>query len=409
MTKFQLSRLEKSWVLYDVGNSAFVLLASSVIPIYFANLAQGDAMVYWGYAESIASLVVALLMPVLGSLADYKGNKKKFFASFFGLGVLCALLLGLSTYWLAFLTVYVLASIGLNGSMVFYDSMLTDVTEDKRMDMVSSFGYALGYVGSCIPFIICVLLILLGDKIGLTGYTPTRIAFVITAVWWCVCTIPLFRDVKQKFYKEKARHEIHNTVDQLKHTVSKIWKNRGIRFFLLAYFFYIDGVHTIIKMATSYGNNLGIDSTQLILALLVTQIVAFPSAIYYGKLAGRFSTRTMLKISIVAYGAITLFAAFLLTNAAEFWILAVAVGLFQGGIQALSRSYFGRMIPKENSNEFFGFFDIFGKYAAVIGTFLVSFITSATGNSSLGVLSIFILFAAGLVFLWLMPKTKADE
>ncbi len=410
MAKFKLTRLEKNWVKYDVGNSALVLLSSSVIPIYFANLAgnDGQAMIYWGYGESIASLVAALLMPHLGSIADYKGNKIRFFVAFFGLGVLATLALGLSVSWLVFLAVYILASIGLNSSIVFYDSMLTDVTEDDRMDQVSSFGYAMGYIGSCAPFLVCIGLILFGDKIGLTGYLPTQISFVITAVWWLIFTIPLVRDYKQRYYKEKEPHLFRNTFRRLGGTMRKISHDKAVLYFILAYFFYIDGVHTIIKMATSYGTALGIDSTQLILALLVTQVVAFPSAILYGRLAAKYRTRLMLGISIAAYFAITVFAAFFLKTALEFWILAVAVGLFQGGIQALSRSYFGRLIPKENSNEFFGFFDVFGKYAAVIGTALVSGITHLTGRSEFGVLSIALLFIVGFILLRMVPKNAAD-
>lgn len=410
MGRFKLTRLEKNWIKYDVGNSAFVLLASSVIPIYFANLSEnnGQAMIYWGYGESIASLIVALLMPHLGSIADYKGNKIRFFVFSFGLGVLATLLLGLSVSWLLFLAVYILASIGLNSSMVFYDAMLTDVTEDERMDQVSSFGYAMGYIGSCIPFILCIGLILFGDKLGLTGYLPTQIAFVITAVWWLIFTIPLVRSYKQRYYKEKEPHLFRNTFRRLGGTMKKIFRDKAIFFFILAYFFYIDGVHTIIKMATSYGTALGIDSTHLILALLVTQVVAFPSAILYGRLASMYNTKLMLSISIVAYFAITIFAAFFLKSALEFWILAVVVGMFQGGIQALSRSYFGRLIPKENSNEFFGFFDVFGKYAAVIGTALVSGMTHLTGHSELGVLSIAILFVTGFILLRMVPKNAAD-
>ena len=231
---------------------------------------------------------------------------------------------------------------------------------------------------------------------------------MVTAVWWLIFTIPLVRDYKQRYYKEKEPHLFRNTFRRLGNTMKKIFHDKAVFFFILAYFFYIDGVHTIIKMATSYGAALGIDSTQLILALLVTQIVAFPSAILYGRLASKYRTRLMLGISIAAYFAITVFAAFFLKSALEFWILAVAVGLFQGGIQALSRSYFGRLVPKENSNEFFGFFDVFGKYAAVIGTALVSGITHLTGRSELGVLSIAALFVAGFILLRMVPQNAAD-
>lgn len=409
MAGIKLTKLEKSWVLYDVGNSAFVLLASAIVPIYFASLAEGNAMVAWGYAETVASLVVALLMPILGSFADFKGNKMKFFIGFFATGALGCLCLGFPVHWLAFLVVYVIAAIGLNSSMVFYDAMIVDVTDDERIDEVSSHGFAWGYIGSTLPFILCIVIVLFGDKVGLSTGLAMKIAFALTALWWVVFTLPLIRDVKQVHYKEHVDHAIRDTFSRLSGTVKKIAGDKAILFFMLSFFFYIDGVHTIIKMATSYGNSLGIDSTQLILALLVTQFVAFPSAIVYGRISSKVGTKRMLAVSIVAYAFITIFAAFFLRTAAEFWVLAVAVGLFQGGIQALSRSYFGRLVPRENVNEFYGFFDIFGKYAAVLGTALVSITTQITGNGSMGVLSIGILFVVGFILLLKVPENHADR
>ena len=216
--------------------------------------------------------------------------------------------------------------------------------------------------------------------------------------------MPLVRNVHQTHFKPRTDRLFRDTVRGLVATVRKIFRDKRLLMYMLAYFFYIDGVHTIIKMSTSYGTELGIDSTQLVLALLVTQFVAFPSAILYGRLASKVGTRTMLMTAVFAYFCITLFAAFFLRTAMEFWILAVCVGLFQGGIQALSRSEFGKLIPKEHANEYYGFFDIFGKYAAVMGTFLVSVFTQLTGNASIGVLAISILFVAGLLLLWRMPK-----
>lgn len=231
-----------------------------------------------------------------------------------------------------------------------------------------------------------------------------KIAFLITAVWWVAFSIPLIRNVHQTHYKERAVNVLRATFSGLWRTVKRIFKDRKLRLFMLAFFCYIDGVHTIIKMSTSYGTDLGIDATQLVLALLVTQFVAFPSAIAYGRLSTKFGTKRMLLVAIAAYFCITLFAAFFLREAFEFWILAICVGLFQGGIQALSRSEFGKLIPKEHANEYFGFFDIFGKYAAVLGTLLVSVFTQITGNPSIGVLSISVLFIAGFVLLWRMPE-----
>lgn len=410
------TKLERNWVMYDVGNSALVLLNTSVVPIYFNAINTGahpaELVTAWANAQTVASLVVALLMPVLGSLADYAGNKIKFFIGFFLTGLVLCLAQALPMAALPFLVVYVLCTIGLNSSMTFYDAMLTDVTTDERMDAVSSSGYAWGYVGSTVPFIVCLALIFGGPSVlGLDTMFCTRLSFVITGAWWLAFTLPLIRTYKQKYGKERGKDDtfgriVARTFSELGETMGRIARDKVLLTYVIAFFFYIDGVHTVISMATSYGSALGIDSTQLVLALLVTQFVAFPSAIIYGKLAGKFGTLRMIIVAVVAYVCIVLFAAFFLKTAAEFWILAILVGLFQGGIQALSRSYFGKIIPKEHSNEYYGFFDIFGRYASVMGTFLVGVITAATQNASLGVLSIGILLVVGFVMLMRLPEAR---
>lgn len=410
------TKLERNWVMYDVGNSALVLLNTSVVPIYFNAINTGahpaELVTAWANAQTVASLVVALLMPVLGSLADYAGNKIKFFIGFFLTGLVLCLAQALPMAALPFLVVYVLCTIGLNSSMTFYDAMLTDVTTDERMDAVSSSGYAWGYVGSTVPFIVCLALIFGGPSVlGLDTMLCTRLSFVITGAWWLAFTLPLIRTYKQKYGKERGKDDtfgriVARTFSGLGETMGRIARDKVLLTYMIAFFFYIDGVHTVISMATSYGSALGIDSTQLVLALLVTQFVAFPSAIIYGKLAGKFGTLRMIIVAVVAYVCIVLFAAFFLKTAVEFWILAILVGLFQGGIQALSRSYFGKIIPKEHSNEYYGFFDIFGRYASVMGTFLVGVITAATQNASLGVLSIGILLVVGFVMLMRLPEAR---
>ena len=409
------TKLERNWVMYDVGNSALVLLQTSVVPIYFNALAEGaskaDLVVAWGNAQTVASLAVALLMPILGALADYAGNKIKFFLGFFLTGLVLCFAQAIPMSALAFLVIYVVCTVGLNSSMTFYDAMLPDITSDERMDAVSSSGYAWGYVGSTIPFIVCLVLIMGGSAIGIPTLVATRFSFVITGVWWLAFTLPLIRTYKQKYGRERgAEDTLGNIIGSVFHEVSQtmgeIARNKAALLYMVAFFFYIDGVHTVISMATSYGSALGIDSTQLVLALLVTQFVAFPSAIIYGKLAGKVGTLKMILIAVAAYMGIVLFAAFFLKNAFEFWCLAIMVGLFQGGIQALSRSYFGRIIPKEKSNEYYGFFDIFGRYASVMGTLLVSAVTSLTGDPSLGVLSIGILLVVGFVLLVRLSRTE---
>ena len=411
----KLTPREKRWIMYDVGNSAFVLLSTAVVPIYANSLleaaGQDNIVSTWGYAQTVASLVIALLMPILGSIADVQGMKIKFFLGFFLTGVVMCLGMSLPLGWLAFLIVYVLATIGLNGSLTFYDSMLIDTTSNERMDKVSSHGYAWGYVGSTIPFIVCIAVIFGGPSLlGLDTATCTRISFLITAVWWVAFTVPLLRSYRQVHYRTTADHTaeaVRGTFRELAGTFRRIARDRSLLLFMIAFFFYIDAVNTVISMSTSYGTQLGIDSTQLVIALLVTQFVAFPCAILYGRLAGRFGAKRMIVIAVIAYLGIVMFAAFFLKTAVEFWILAILVGMFQGGIQALSRSYYGKIIPKDHANEYYGFYDIFGKTASVLGTFLVATTTAATGNASFGVLSIAVLLVAALVLLLVQKDPTA--
>ena len=411
----RLTPREKRWIMYDVGNSAFVLLSTAVVPIYANSLleaaGQDNIVSTWGYAQTIASLVIALLMPILGSIADVQGMKIKFFLGFFLTGVVMCLGMSLPLGWLAFLVVYVLATICLNGSLTFYDSMLIDTTSNERMDKVSSHGYAWGYVGSTIPFIVCIAVIFGGPALlGLDTAACTRISFLITAVWWVAFTVPLLRSYRQVHYRTTADHTaeaVRGTFRELAGTFRRIARDRSLLLFMIAFFFYIDAVNTVISMSTSYGTQLGIDSTQLVIALLVTQFVAFPCAILYGRLAGRFGAKRMIVIAVIAYLGIVMFAAFFLKTAVEFWILAILVGMFQGGIQALSRSYYGKIIPKDHANEYYGFYDIFGKTASVLGTFLVATTTAVTGNASAGVLSIAVLLAAALVLLLVQKDPTA--
>ena len=411
----KLTPREKRWIMYDVGNSAFVLLSTAVVPIYANSLleaaGQNNIVSTWGYAQTVASLVIALLMPILGSIADVQGMKIKFFLGFFLTGVVMCLGMSLPLGWLAFLIVYVLATIGLNGSLTFYDSMLIDTTSNERMDKVSSHGYAWGYVGSTIPFIVCIAVIFGGPALlGLDTAACTRISFLITALWWVAFTVPLLRSYRQVHYRTTADHTaeaVRGTFRELAGTFRRIARDRSLLLFMIAFFFYIDAVNTVISMSTSYGTQLGIDSTQLVIALLVTQFVAFPCAILYGRLAGRFGAKRMIVIAVIAYLGIVMFAAFFLKTAVEFWILAILVGMFQGGIQALSRSYYGKIIPKDHANEYYGFYDIFGKTASVLGTFLVATTTAVTGNASAGVLSIAVLLVAALVLLLVQKDPTA--
>ncbi len=403
----RLTTRETQWIAYDIGNSAFVLLSTAVVPIYANSLLQAagetNIMSTWGYAQTIASLVIAALMPLLGSIADVQGMKIRFFTGFFLTGVVMCCAMAMPLGWFAFLVVYVLATIGLNGSLTFYDSMLVDTTSNSRMDRVSSHGYAWGYIGSTVPFIACIALIFAGPALlGMSTVTCIRISFLITAAWWVAFTIPLLTSYKQTHYRATASQTgqaIRNTFVEQAVTFKTIRGNKPLWMFMIAFFFYIDAVNTVISMSTSYGTQLGIDSTQLVAALLATQFVAFPSSMLYGRLAGRFGSKTMILVAVVAYMCIVFFAAFFLRSAAEFWILAILVGMFQGGIQALSRSYYGKIIPKNHANEYYGFYDIFGKTASILGTFLVATTTALTGSASIGVLSIALLLAVALFFL----------
>ena len=412
----KLTSREKRWIVYDVGNSAFVLLSTAVVPIYANSLleaaGQHNIVSTWGYAQTIASLVIAVLMPLLGSIADVQGMKIKFFLGFFGTGVVMSCAMALPLGWLPFLIIYVLATIGLNGSLTFYDSMLIDTTTNERMDRVSSHGYGWGYIGSTVPFIACIALIFGGPSLfGWSTAACTRASFVITAIWWVAFTIPLLTSYRQVHYRatrDQLGEAVRGTFSELASTFGKIVKNKPLWMFMIAFFFYIDAVNKVISMSTSYGTQLGIDSTQLVIALLVTQFVAFPCAILYGRMAGKYGCKPMIVAAVVAYMCIVFFAAFFLRSAVEFWILAILVGMFQGGIQALSRSYYGKIIPKDHANEYYGFYDIFGKTASILGTFIVAATTSLTGNASIGVLSIAILLVVALVFLLLQKDpTKA--
>ena len=398
----KLNGKEKRWILYDVGNSAFVLLVATIIPIYFnylagkAGLSDVDYLAYWGYAASICTVIVAILGPVLGTIADTKGYKKPIFMISILIGTIACSLLGLMVQWMAFLIVFLIAKVGFSASLIFYDSMLSDITDEERMDYVSSQGYAWGYVGSCVPFVLCLVIVLGSDPLGIRMETAMGIAFVLVAVWWLLMSLPLLKNYEQKYYVEKKPHAIAQSFKRLGETFKNMKEEKQVFMFLLAFFFYIDGVYTIIDMATAYGSALGLDSTGLLLALLVTQIVAFPCAIIFGNLSYRIRTEKLIIVCIFAYLGIVIFAVFLKTQL-QFWILAILVGMFQGGIQALSRSYFTKIIPEEHSGEYFGLMDICGKGASFVGTTIVSIVSQLTGNISMGVGMIAILFCIGIV------------
>ena len=418
--EFKLTALEKSWILYDVGNSAFILLVTTLVPIFFNALAKSAGLnedlylSYWGYAGSIATILVAILGPICGTLADRK-MKKQFFLVTMLVGALCCAVLGFAPGWLAFLCLFILARVGYSSSLIFYDSMLPEVTFEERMDKVSTMGFAFGYIGSVIPFIACLVLVLMPGTFGLTQGSAMVIAFLITAVWWIACTAPLLRRYRQTAFVTAEKSPLLDSFRQLGRTIRDAKKEKHIFVYLLAFFFFIDGVYTIIDMATAYGTALGLDTTGLLLALLVTQIVAFPCSIIFGRLSAKYDTGLLIKVCIIAYTCVVLFAVFMVSQW-QFWLLAVMVGMFQGGVQALSRSYLGKIIPPERSGEFFGLMDIFGKGASFMGMTLISVVSQLTvgvhlnifgvtlQNENLAVSTLILLFAIGYVLF-----CKADK
>ncbi len=414
MAKFTQS--EKSWITYDWANSAYTLIiTTTILPLYFkamtdqAGIASNISTAYWGYANSFATLIVALLAPILGTIADYKDKKKKFFTLALCVGVLFTAVLSFvpSGNWIMLLGVYIMTIIGYSGANVFYDAFLVDVSDSNKMDQVSSHGYAWGYIGSTIPFVVVAALIFKHEMLGLSEMNAMRIGFMITAVWWGVFSLPMVKNVKQKYYIENESQVLKKSLGRIKETLSNIKEHKVIFTFLVAYFFYIDGVGTIIKMAVVYGSDVGLDATTLIVVLLAVQIVAFPFAILYGKLASKFGARKMIQFAILVY-IFTCFYAYQLNTVAEYWVLGMLVASSQGGIQALSRSYYGKLIPKEKSNEFYGFYNIFGKFAAVMGPFLVGFVSDLTGHSRNGIFSIVALFIVGYILLLRVPKTAEE-
>lgn len=407
----KLSKLEKQWILYDVGNSAFIMLSTTVIPIVFNKLADAAGLndslyfAYWSYAVTVATLVVGLLGPILGTISDIKDGKKKLFTISLVFGVVGCILMPFTKNWFIFLIIYVVTRMGYNSSLIFYDSMLTDITTEDRMDRVSSHGYAWGYIGSVIPFSMSMAVMFFSGKIGLSTRISTIIAFMIIAVWWLLMSLPLLKNYKQRFFVAENRVRVKEIFKQLGETFKEIAKNKKILLYLLAFFFYIDGVYTIINMATAYGTSLGLDSLGLVLALLVTQIVAFPCALGFSYISKKYKTENLIKICIFAYTAIALYA-IQLDKIYEFWILAILVGMFQGAIQALSRSYYAKIIPVEKSGEYFGIYDIFGKGAAMLGTLAIGLVTQFTGNQQYAVGSLAFMFIIGLILFHFSSKEK---
>ncbi len=345
-------------------------------------------LAYWGYATSAATVIVAVLGPLLGTVSDVAGRKKKIFMIALLAGAFGCVFLGFMQSWIWFLLLFVFAKSAYSLSLVIYDSMLTDITSEERMDEVSAQGYAWGYIGSCVPFICSLLLVLFYDKVGISMQTAMGISFFLVAVWWIALTVPLLKSYRQTHSRKPTVHAGQSGVQRLGQIVSELRKDKKVLFFLAAFFFYIDGVYTIIDMATAYGTALGLDTTGLLLALLLTQIVAFPAALLFGKISRKVSASRLILVCISAYFLIALYGIGL-HRQYQFWILAVCVGCFQGAVQSMSRSYYAKIIPAEKSGEYFGIYDICGKGASFMGTILVSAVSQITGSVNLGVGAVF--------------------
>ena len=398
-----------SWAFYDWANSAYsTTVMAGFFPLFFKEYwadphNPSQSTFYLGMANSIASMVVAALAPLLGSVADQGSAKKKFLTFFAFLGVIMTggLWMVAQGNWQMAVLFYVIATIGFSSGIVFYDALLPGLASEERVDAVSSLGFGLGYLGGGLLFLVNVFMYLKPELFGIPdGATAIKLSFLSVAVWWAVFTIPLILFVPEP--KNYENIDFNNAIRmgwvQLVQTFKEIRNMKVVGTFLLAYWFYIDGVDTIIRMAVDYGMSLNFPGESLIIALLIVQFVAFPAALIYGWLASKIGAKTGIMVGITAYSFITLLGYFM-TEAWHFYVLAILIGLFMGGIQALSRSLYTRIIPPDKSAEFFGFYNMLGKFAAIIGPALMGTIALVTGSARLSILSILLLFILGGFFL----------
>ena len=444
------TKQEISWMMYDWANSAHSVIVVTLLPIFFDSVAGYTAdsvssMSTWGYATSIAMAIVALAAPFLGVFGDIRGMRKRLFALFMGVGVVAVALLSF-TPLMDFtsstaaagrvagliLVLYIVSVIGFDASAIYYDAFLTDITTEDRMDRVSTMGYGLGYIGgSTIPLVIFLVM----NLVGIPMLTCLAVIFAVTAVWWLGFSLPLLKNCRQTSGKPYEKGDVGRSIRGVGATVREIIANKPMLVYILAYFFYIDGVHTVISMATTYGTNLGLDSTGMLLALLLVQVLGLPFCLLYIRLSARFGARTMVGVGVCVYMFICVFA-FFMRSLWQFWLLAVLCATSQGGIQALSRSMFGKLLPdKDRSGEFFGFFDIFGKFSSIMGPALVGFVSAVVADGMLraqgltaatataeqvdainaasgpyGILSVLLIIGVGAVlFFAVLPRTLKEK
>ena len=402
----------RSWALYDWANSAFATtIMGAVLPVYYASVAAASlpgnvATAYWGYTTAIAMMIIAVASPVLGAAADYMGAKKRFLAAFMLLGVIATACLYLVTegQWLLASMLFIAGNIGFAGANVFYDSLLPHIASEDEVDRVSTAGYAIGYVGGGVLLAVNLAMVLKPDLFGFADAgIATRVVFVSVAVWWAGFSIPLLRDVREpprrlEVEESERVNPLRAGFHRLLETLGEIRKHKQLLTFLVAFWFYTDGIGTIIKMATVYGIEIGLGPNTLIGAFLVVQFVGIPFTFAFGALAGRIGARNGIYIALTVYAFISVFAYFMNT-AWHFWVLAAAVATVQGGSQALSRSLFTTLIPRGKSSEFFGFFSVFAKFAGILGPFLMAQIALLTGSGRFGILALVIFFVVGILVL----------
>ena len=413
-----LNEQEFSWVLYDVGNSAYTMLACSLIPIWFKNIAIGtnpgqisgdNATAYYSMAISITTIIVALIGPVIGTLADHKDRRKVLFNTVVALGVMLCVANGFVNAWLPFLIIFVLTRIFYTSANMIYDSTLNDVTTEERSDQVSSYGYAWGYIGSCIPFLVALIAYVMGpDMLGKISESLTKIiGFGVTALWWAFVTLPLLKNYRQKNYVDDKTVTVAYVFKKIFGTFANIFrKDKKVLFFLVAFFLYIDGVGTIIDNCINIGTDLGLPTVGQVVFLLATQVVAWVGSLVFAKLSKKYDTVRLILVCIFGYFCVCLYALTLKTLL-HFGILAFGVGCFQGSIQSLSRSYYAKIIPVESSSEYFGIYDIFSKGASFLGSALIAAVKLAGGTINVAVASMAIFFALGFLFLIIADKQKA--
>ena len=414
-TSKKLTKSTWSWALYDWANSAFATtVMAGFFPIFFksywaSDLSDAESTFAIGSVNSLVGLLIAFSAPVLGAFADAGDSKRKFLFSFAFLGIITTgyLFFIPESSWKLAVIFYGLGVIGFSGGNIFYDSLLVAVSKEKERNRASALGFSLGYLGGGILFLINVIMFLYPIQFGLENQIEAVLwSFVSVAVWWLIFSLPLYLNVKEPIQnpnKKQINTIISDAFGNLLNTARSIKKFKSAVIFLLAYFLYMDGVDTIIRMATSYGSDIGLSATSMIQALLLTQFIGFPATLVFGHYADKFGYKYSLSFAIIVYILVVLFSA-QMDTALEFYLVASVVGLVQGGVQAISRSFFSTLIPDNKAAEFFGFYNFIGKSSVFLGPFMVSGIALITGSPSYGILSLLILFIPGLILLWLVPE-----